>query len=519
MNHSAEKQQGDYTQGEAQRLLKSNHNTLQQIQSEAANLKTNIEALVSTKVIDDRQNTAISSNLVEKITFAEDTFLNNISECFQTLVQTTSLLQNLPSNTSPPSFLPQTLSHLQGLHTQLNKTLEDFPNFEVEKSRKPTATDSQTQSPQPLGRSMFKDRLLRDQGDLTKKLRQSLLSIEKQSNSDTYSQLNAEIERSHELQAKLESKNHLIHRIGLLIGEGLDRTVQSLTQLLKLADSSEAHTFLSFMAREIDDLRTRFGSLTAPSIQESSKQLTELKEEYEQQKKGWSTSMSDLQQTLEDKSTALIREIEAERLAHEETMRRAKDLQERLRSQDDYEVRIKVLERDLVDRDTKLDKIDRELKTLEPLSTEVDQLKRENQSLKNKNIQKGEELSTREMRIQELRDELIALRRDVDELGRTKSENKSLSEYRSHAELTIRKNTESLDVMRGEYLHEIEQLREQIREHHLTIEKQRKELERKNNTVAELNQMVEQLREQLDGLGESIKTKEKTSMDGQSRVR
>lgn len=503
---------------EVQRVLRSNHSTLQQIQAEAATIRTNVESLVATKKLDDRDNTLSSTNLVDKIAYAEESFLNNMSTCFQTLAQLTALLQNLPADVQPSVFLPQTLNQLQTLHSNMNKAFEDFPDFSVEKDQRQGKGESTAGSPH-RPRNTIRDRLLRDQGDLTRKLRQSMLSLEKQQTNDAFVKLNQEIEKSQDLLAKLESRDHLIHRLSLLISEGLDRTVNSLAQLLKLADSSEAQTFLNFIASEISHLKNKFGELTTGSVKESGKHMVELKEDFERQKQSWSKNISDFQATLEDKNGKLIKEIEAERQAHEETVRRLKEIQNRYREQEDLEVQIKVLRRDLAERDTKLEQKTSELKKSEQLVLEHEILQKENQTLKNKNLERGEEVSQRELHIRELKDELHATKRDVGELNRTRDDYRALNDYKSKAEVTIRKNAETVDQMRSGYIKEIEQLRDEMRELNQIIDKLKRELDRKSSTVSQMNETIDPLHDKLSKQADNLRAKEAQCADLLSQLK
>ena len=436
---------------ESGRLLKINQHTLQQIQAEAGAIRTAVESLVATKKLEERDNAALSTNLLDKITFAEDTFLNNLSICFKTLSQLTSLLQNLPSDPSPSVFLPETLSQLQNLHGNLNKVLEDFPDFSVEKDQRAGKTETSFLSSPQRPRNSFRERLLRDQGDLTKKLRLSMFALERQQTDDTFNKLNAEIERNQELQAKLESRDHLIHRLILLINEGLDRVVNSISQLVKIADSAEAHAFLNFIASELAHIKTKSSEITSGSVKDSSKQLTNLKEEFEAQKQNWSRTLSEVQGVLEEKNAILMREIEAERQAHEDTNRRLRDMQLRAKEKEDLEVKVKVLQRDLLDRDTKLDQTTKELRNLEPLAQEIENLRIENQALKNKNIERGEEIAHRELHNHQLKEDIAALKKEIGELYRIKEEHQELSEYKANAEVTIKKNFETIEQLRKDF--------------------------------------------------------------------
>lgn len=448
---------------EAARLIKSNQQMLQQIQTEAGAIRTSVESLITAKKLEDRGNSVVPTTLLDKITFAEDTFLNNVSTCFKTLTQLTSLLQNFPVQSSSPSLIvSQTLAQLQTLHGNLSKVLDDFPDFSAEvnslaKKPEPSLLSS-PQQPQ----SSFRDRLFRDQGDLTRKLRLSISSLEKQQVDDAFSKLNAEIERNQELQAKLESRDHLLHRISLVVNEALDRIVTSLSQLVKLADSSEAQSYLNFIATEVAQLSAKSQELTAAPVKDSTKHLGEVKEEFETQKQIWTKKIAEIQSTLEEKHTMLMREIEAERQAHEDTTRRLRELQGKYKEQEDLEIKIKVLQNDLKARDMKLEQATMEMRRFEEITREVENLRIENQLLKNKNIERGEQVTHRDLHNRYLKEDIVLMKRDLDELNRIREEHKYLKEYKEKADAVIEKNSELTATMKQEFIREVEQLTAKI---------------------------------------------------------
>lgn len=550
-------------------MLKTGFSTLQTLLSNLTSVK---EAVLRGPSL--RENAESHQVFIGKVTYTEDMFLQNVSTCFQTLSQLTSLLQNLPSDTCPTVFLPQTLSQLQNLHTNLNKTLEDFPDFSTERQQlqqkekntnvsrtdihstpNPKANISTSQSNTPnLPRNNFRDKLVRDQSELTHKLRHSLAVIQKNHREDIFSKLNAEIERSQELQEKLDGKDHLAHRLNFMLNEGVDRAVQSLTQLIKLADSAEAQSHLSFIVNEIAQLKDRFYELCSDSTRASSSTVADLRGEFDVQRQLWNKKIADMHSASEGTITKLIHEIQEERFAHEDTLKRLQDLQqsrqeERFVHEDalkklqelqqsravdnELNLKIKTLQRDIDEKQLKIDELRKELRRAQQESKDTEFTRDEVSTLRGRLNERTEELRRREDLINELRGELTDLRNDVDELSRSRSnqdtnierQNKSmreelrvLEEFKRNTQDTILRNSEYIEQMRGNYSKEITQLREESKDLGQSLQQARKDLEKKVHTVNELNNMLDSLQVMSNKSIETLKSKDEKVCELQMKL-
>lgn len=541
-DNSSTQNQGPQSTSEINKLLKSNHATLQGLLTNLTSFKDSFFKVLSSRKYEDRDSAEAHQNLAQKIIFAEDSFLQNISICFQSLSQLTSLLQNLPSDATPAAFLPETLNNLQNLHVNLNRTLEEFPDFSSERvqtkdksgfnrsgehhnntpNHTVSGSMSMTLTPgQP--KNNFREKLIRDQGELTNKLRQSLAVIQKNHREDIFLKLNSEIEKNQELQEKLEAKDHLLHRLNLTLNECLDRAAHSITELIKLADSPEAQSLLSLVINEIALLKDRFFELTNDSVKASSVVVVDLKNEFDRQKQLWNKKITDIQSANDETIFKLVKEIEGERKAHEETMKKYQELQYSRLHDNGLDQQLKSLQKEYDEQQEKVAELKRELRKAQQEAKEGEFLKDEIANLKSRLNERTEELRRREEIINELRGELTDLRRDVDDLSRSRNaheselerenkalreENKVLLEFKKSSQESLLKSSEHMEQMRNNYAKELATVRDENKELGHSLHQARRDLEKKAHTINELNNMLDSLQAMSNKQIETLKMKD-----------
>ena len=311
---------------EAQRLLKSNNSVLRDVSGEISYIKSLVGTLTSNKTKIAPQNPSDkNSALPQKIIQAEEKLIENLSSSLQILSQLTSTL----NDTSFSNQTPQLFSLVQNLHTNLTKTIQDYPDFSAELGVPKDNLKSSLNSAQKSLHS-FKDKLVKDQSDIKTKLRSTLNNIESQQANEIYTKLVQEIERNEELQGHLESKNASIYRLNLVFSEGVERSTRSLEQLVKLADSEEAQTLLEFVLNEIALIKGKHREvveINKGSGWKLDEAIVKIEKEYEAQKELWERTLRDLREVNDGKMDKLIREIEGEREAHDLTQRKLLDAQ------------------------------------------------------------------------------------------------------------------------------------------------------------------------------------------------
>lgn len=495
---------------ETQRFVKTNNQTLREITNDIEFIRTSCNALVSH--LGDplsKQFAQEHTNLLSRLAQAEEKLFENISNALHHLSQVTSLVQELPSNVSGPTIVSQLLNQLQTLHTSLTRAIQEYPEF---------AQQDYTSGKRETGRlsdnsrnvSFFKDRLIRDQTDIQEKLKNAVLLLEKKHASETMSQLEKEIERNQELQEKIEAKNLIIHRLHLIFNEGIERANSSLDQLIKLADSTDAHRLVSYVVNEINMMRNKFKEtigMNKDTTLELKSVLRTLGHEIDNQKDNWERTLRGLKDVSENKADQLLREIDIERDAHRRELSNLNQIIEekdrQLYQKDErYEellARFKSVEKDCLDLVGQVERFKEKIAQDERIRNELEfnlnKLKDENHSL----VQQLNELS--QTRIQDIE----FLESQIDHF---KNENTELRDIKDRTENALRRTNENIDRMKLEYFSEINALKEHnahlvSRNQHLTSE-----VEKKNAEISKLNQMLDSLQNFSNRQLETIKIKD-----------
>ncbi len=86
----------------------------------------------------------------------------------------------------------------------------------------------------------------------------------------------------------------------------------------------------------------------------------------------------------------------------------------------------------------------------------------ENQTLKNKNIERSEEVSYHDLHNRQLKEDLVVLKRELEEFSKIRDEHKYLSDYKSKANTVIEKNSELAVTLKREFFKYGEQLTTKI---------------------------------------------------------
>jgi len=419
---------------ESQRLVRNNTSVLKELQNDITFLKqasrTLFKGLSERKSVNNEH-----SQLVQKITQAEEKLVENISAAIKDLSNLTNFIHDVSSRGIGQAEIPKILQYLQSMHDSLTRAIHEFPEFTTELSiDKKDNRSSEFHSTA----TFFKEKLLKDQSEISSKLKSALQSFEKKQNDEAMTQLAKEIEKNQELQLKIEAKNLIVYRLNLIYTEGIERSTTYLQQLVRLADSEDAQRLLSFVLNEIANIKLRFKDIVGNSKEanlEVDRELRAIEQEYNSQREVWEKQIKELLEANERKLEQYIREIEAERDAHRKTQeqllessRRAKISEEYTRENQMLSQKLAEKERILVEKDRaiaekdrmleeKSEEIDRMAQKLRRVENEVDQLTNEIQRGKdrlNTSYRDQEELSKE---VQRLTDKLAAANRENTEIA------------------------------------------------------------------------------------------------------
>lgn len=591
----------DAPTSEAQRLLKSNNAVLRDIASELNFVKGSTASISGDVANANYRSLAEKYNtFTSRVTQAEEKLFDNLTNSIQTVSELITLLNDTSAASKVGGQMSQIHTLLQGLHTNITRTIQEYPDFSSELGVSRGQTSDLNSPPRKLNHS-FKDKLVRDQSDIKTQLRSTLQHLESYQANEIYSKLLLEIERNQELQDQIETKNVAIYRQHLVYNEGIERSTRSLEQLVKLADSEEAQGLLEFVLDEIAIVKTKLreiveanktGGWTMPEA------ILKVEQEFEAQKEMWKNSIRDLQEANEKKIEQFIREIEGERKAHEVTHKKLLQLQKELAEKstkvmEELKLEVEVLTRktrerefDLEEKEREIDGLKRQIRDLERERSGVaNQLERMKGDMSHIGHEKGrlreekdemrkaleninEELEVlrrnsaqKNNELDQLRREVIDLNQENDEIAgrleqlkginedmqraleKSKNENKSLSQqlqqlneafekkqkevesmkrrfeelereneelkdYKASTEVLFKKTNEQVDQLKISYFSDVNNLKEENNALQAQKRQFAGDIERKNQEVIKLNQMLDSLQDFSNKQLETLKDRE-----------
>lgn len=588
----------DHPSSEAQRILKENNNLLRQISRESEFIK-NIITKIQTHMLKSENLQNPPPEFTKRVVQAEEKLFENLSSSIQIVSQLTSLLSGTSESNQISSQMPQIHQVLQNLHMNLATTIQEYPDFSQEIGGPQSPFKDLKGKSQQLSTS-FKDKLVQDQSDLKTKLKSTLQNLESYQTSEIYQKLYQEIDRNVELQEMIDSRDAAIHRLNLIFAEGIERSVRSLEQLAKLADSEEAQGLLAAVLGEISVIKKKLKEIVDTNKTGGLKldeALVKAEGEYDLQRNIWLDTIKDLEDENERRIRQLIREIEGEREAHEHTRNKLMRVQEDVmsadkvtRMTDEFRREIHGLNEKLREKEFEVEKREREYenlrkdmrtfekerggisnqverlkeelnhiglersrlredlacsgeekqeirKNLEEIIREVDVLRRntaqkngeiedlvsENEKLRKdlhmfkndfEDLENGFEKARNENRhlLEETNEGLEKKQREIDSLRRKindlERENEDLAQHRIASEAKLKESVQHADHLKLNYFNDITAVKEENRSLSSQKRQYNLDLEKKNQEIAKLNQMMDSLQEFSNKQLETIRERE-----------
>ena len=592
----------DNPSSEAQKILKENNVVLKQVSRESEFIKSiisNIHTHTKTTPTQQKSEENNPPAFTKRVVQAEEKLFENLSNSIQIVSQLTSLLSGTSESNQVSSQMPQIHQVLQNLHTNLATTIQEYPDFSQEIGGPQSPFKDLKGKSQQLSTS-FKDKLVQDQSDLKTKLKSTLQNLESYQTSEIYQKLYQEIDRNVELQEIIDSKDAAIHRLNLIFAEGIERSIRSLEQLAKLADSEEAQGLLASVLGEISVIKKKLKDIVDTNKSGGLKlddAIIKAEGEYDLQRNIWLDTIKDLEDENERRIRQLIREIEGEREAHEHTRNKLMRVQEDVmsadkvtRMADEFRREIHGLNEKLREKDIELEQREREYenlrnemrafdkerggilnqverlkeelnhiglersrlredlartgdekqeirKNLEEIIREVEALRRntaqkngeiedlvnENEKLRKdlhmfkndfEDLENGFEKARNENRhlleqtnegLEKKQREIDLLRRKINELER---ENEDLAQHRIASEAKLKESTQHVDHLKLNYFNDITAVKEENRNLASQKRQYNLDLEKKNQEIAKLNQMMDSLQDFSNKQLETIRERE-----------
>jgi len=481
---------------EAQRLLYDNNEILREVQNEVSFIKGVTTSLCEVISSDYISLTDKYSSLTKKIAQSEERLYENLSSSIQIVSQMTSLFSEINSSSQISNQMPQIHNLLQSLHTNITNTIKEYPDLSNDIGVYQSPIKELQGRSSNLSHS-FKDMLVKDQSELKTKLKSTLQNLEVNQTNEVYSKLYQEIEKNQELQEQIKAKDLVIKRLNLIFSEGIERSIRSIEQLVKLADSDEAQGLLEFVLDEVGTIKKKLKEIVdinkGPGfrLEES---IQRIHDEYESQKNILQKTLLDLEETNERKIRQFIREIEGERDAHERTREKLQNTlhdmtikEKSYKMSEEFRIEIQILNEKLKEKEIMLESRDKEY---ESLRREQRTLERERGNILDQVEQLKSEMSLVGHERGKLREDLLKSGGEKEEIRR------SLEEIIREVEV-LRKATSQKN-------NEIEELRKELRVKSDENEGLRRELGRFKNELEGLERVLEELKNENRNLVQKL---------------
>jgi len=496
---------------EAQRILKSNTNTIKSVNHELKDIKKDVMTLINklsnTRARQSpRQSLDLDVALREKLVNAEEVLMQNLSQTLQSLSRLTTSLHELgaESKEKGDTFkMASVFDLIQIIHSQLENTIQDYPEFKL--NIKNLQNEDFYRAEQGGVSDTLRKRFAVDRHELTHKLRDTLQKFEAGLVNDALSKLSTEIEKNQHLQDVLESKRMLIHRLSLIFTDGVDKCEGSIRQLLELADSEDAQQLLSGVIQDVVFLRRSYGDMMAQGRSPIKRAIKIDDENLNMsshrlpKRRGLSGTWKDEREISESSEMRKKGSIEHRRVAEaDEPLKR---MAERTRERDQEQLQQKVRELELEKEEL--------VANLDRLRQDIDRHIIENEGLKEQ-VRRAEDecrkLVRETSRDLEIRDrEIDTIRGRLEALDR---ENRELLDYKAATEKVLKNASEHVGHLKLGYYSDVNVLKEE----NMRLETKRQEilaeLDRKVEENAKLNQLIDTLQKFSNKQMESLREKE-----------
>jgi len=177
----------------------------------------------------------------------------------------------------------------------------------------------------------------------------------------------------------------------LIFNEAIERSTNSIQELIRLADSDDAQRLLNFVLGELANVKQRFKEISTGSKDLNipfEKEFFNLESEFSKQKMVWNQTIEDVTKASDRKIEQYIKEIEAEREAHQKTYDNLIEANKKIHHIEQQQREIEELTLRMTDKDRRLDNQNHDLNTtttkLRDAESELVRLREEAPRLKNR---------------------------------------------------------------------------------------------------------------------------------------